>query len=124
MISYDDFSKLDLRVGKIVAVEAVESSHKLLKLKVDLGQPFGERTIVAGIKKMYTTEELLGQLVVVLANLEPKELAGIKSEGMLLCACPESVDQLRTDSVKEQTKENGPVLLVPLNQVHPGTKIR
>ncbi|MEM5782676.1 MAG: methionine--tRNA ligase [Candidatus Aenigmatarchaeota archaeon] len=105
MISIDDFNKIDLRVGKIEEAEKIEGT-KLVKLVVNIGEV--RKTIVAGIGEKYDLEELLGQLVIVVNNLEPKEIKGIKSEGMLL-----AVDS-----------ENGPVIIVPLEQVTPGSKVR
>jgi methionyl-tRNA synthetase len=80
-IDYEEFAKVDLRVGKIIAVEAVPKSNKLLKLKIDIGE---ERTIVAGIGKDYTPAELIGKTIVVVANLKPAKLMGVESYGMLL----------------------------------------
>ena len=80
-IDYEEFAKVDLRVGKIIAVEAVPKSNKLLKLKIDIGE---ERTIVAGIGKNYTPAELIGKTIVVVANLKPAKLMGVESYGMLL----------------------------------------
>jgi len=83
MISLDEFSKLDIRVGVVRSAERVPGTTKLLKLTVDLGE---ERTLVAGIAEHYTPEELVGKSIVILANLEPKVIRGIKSQGMLLAA--------------------------------------
>ena len=80
-IDYDEFAKVDLRVGKIMAAEAVPKSNKLLKLKIDIGE---ERTIVAGIGKDYTPAELIGRKIVIVANLKPAKLMGVESYGMLL----------------------------------------
>lgn len=83
-IAYSDFEKLDLRVAKIMAAEAIETSEKLVKLSLDVG---GEsRQIIAGIKKYYSPEELVGKLIVIVANLEPRKLMGEESMGMLLAA--------------------------------------
>ena len=82
-IEYADFEKVDLRVAKIVAAEAIPKSSKLLKLKIDMD---GERTLVAGIAKEYKPEELVGKKIVVVANLKPTKLMGIESQGMLLAA--------------------------------------
>lgn len=81
-IEYDDFGKLDLRVGVIKEASAVPKSKKLLILKVDLG--FEMRTIVSGISQFYQPEELINKRIVVLANLKPAKLMGIESQGMLL----------------------------------------
>ncbi len=83
-ISFDDFSRMDIRVSKIVAAEKVAKTKKLLKLTVDTG--IDVRTIVSGIAEFFTPEELIGKQVLVLVNLEPRELKGIKSEGMILMA--------------------------------------
>lgn len=83
-IDFEDFEKLDLRVGQILEAEAVPKSKKLLKLQVNLG--FEVRTIVSGIHLAYKPEELVGKKVVVVANLKPATLMGIESQGMILAA--------------------------------------
>jgi methionyl-tRNA synthetase len=83
-ISYDEFSKLDIRVAEIVGVESVKGADKLYKLQIDVGGT--TKQIVAGIAKQYSTEELLGKKIVVVDNLEPAVIRGEKSEGMLLAA--------------------------------------
>lgn len=84
-ITIDDFSKIQLRVGRILTAEKVEKADKLLKFGVDIN---GEmRTIVSGIAKYYTPDEMVGKSVVVVYNLKPAKLRGIESKGMLLCAC-------------------------------------
>jgi methionyl-tRNA synthetase len=83
-ITYDDFDKLDLRVGKVLEAEKVPKADKLLKLVVDLG--FEKRTILSGIAEYYQPEELVGKLVTVVANLAPRKIRGIESQGMLLMA--------------------------------------
>jgi methionyl-tRNA synthetase len=83
-INYEDFEKLDLRVGKVLAAEKVPKADKLLKLTVDLG--FEKRTILSGIAEYYKPEELVGKLVTVVANLAPRKIRGIESQGMLLMA--------------------------------------
>jgi methionyl-tRNA synthetase len=80
-IDYGEFAKVDLRVAKILAAEAVPKSNKLLKLKIDIGE---ERTIVAGIGNDYTPEELIGKTIVIVANLKSAKLMGVESHGMLL----------------------------------------
>jgi methionyl-tRNA synthetase len=82
IISIDDFAKLDLRIGQVTSAEAVEGSKNLLKLKVDIKDK--ELQVVAGVAKTYSPEEILNQKVVILVNLEPAKLFGIKSEGMIL----------------------------------------
>ncbi|OIO27006.1 methionine--tRNA ligase subunit beta [Candidatus Micrarchaeota archaeon CG_4_10_14_0_2_um_filter_60_11] len=86
-VTYDDFKKLDLRVGTIKAAERVVGSDKLLKLTVSLGSE--ERTLAAGLAELKSPEELVGRKIIVVANLAPRKLRGIESQGMLLAACPE-----------------------------------
>ncbi|MFA5008238.1 MAG: methionine--tRNA ligase subunit beta [Candidatus Omnitrophota bacterium] len=84
MINYEDFSKLELKVAKVLEVSIHPNADKLYVVKVDLGDR--QANIVAGIRSSYTPEELIGKLVVVVANLEPKMLRGVESNGMLLAA--------------------------------------
>lgn len=83
-ITYEDFSKLELRVAKILEVERVESTDKLLRIQIDLG--FEKRQIVAGLAQAYTPDEMVGKSIVVVANLEPAVIRGVESKGMLLAA--------------------------------------
>ena len=106
MITFDEFKKLDLRVAKIIQAEKVEGSEKLIKMQVGIG---GEsRQIVAGIAVNYKPEDLVGRQIIVVANLEPKKLAGLESQGMLLAA----------------DGEEGPIILMPEKPVLPGTIVR
>ena len=86
IISIDDFAKVQLRVARILTAEKVEGSDKLLKLSVKLGEGEPLRTVVSGIAKFYTPEAIEGRQVVLVSNLKPAKLKGIKSEGMILCA--------------------------------------
>lgn len=104
-ISIEDFAKVELKVGEILTAEKVENADKLLKFSVKVGEE--TRTIVSGIAKYYSPEELIGKEVVVVANLKPAKLKGIMSEGMLLCA----VDG---DNV---------VLITPMVKVNSGSKV-
>lgn len=104
-ISIEDFAKVELKVGEIITAEKVENADKLLKFSVKVGEE--TRTIVSGIAKYYSPEELIGKEVVVVANLKPAKLKGIMSEGMLLCA----VDG---DKV---------VLITPMVKVNSGSKV-
>ena len=83
-ISIDDFDKLDLRVAKVISCEEVKKSEKLLKFELDLG--FEKRTILSGIKKWYTPEEMVGKNLIIIANLKPRKMMGIESKGMILSA--------------------------------------
>ncbi len=83
-ISYEDFSRMQFQVGEIIACEAVKKSKKLLCSQVKIGSQV--KQIVSGIKAHYTPEEMVGKKVMVLVNLKPAKLAGVLSEGMLLCA--------------------------------------
>tara|TARA_B100001123_G_scaffold249752_1_gene278820 strand:- start:163 stop:489 length:327 start_codon:yes stop_codon:yes gene_type:complete len=96
IVNFDDFSKLNLRVGKIISAEEVEGSNKLIKMKVDIGNE--ERQIVAGISKYYSLDELTNKIVIVLINLEPRKIFGIESQGMLLASIDgDKVSLLQTD---------------------------
>lgn len=84
-IEYDDFAKVDIRVGKILSAEKIKKSKKLLRLIVDAGEP-EPRQIVAGLADFYDAEELVGKMVNILVNLKPARLCGVESQGMLLAA--------------------------------------
>ncbi|PIR89421.1 MAG: methionine--tRNA ligase subunit beta [Candidatus Harrisonbacteria bacterium CG10_big_fil_rev_8_21_14_0_10_40_38] len=107
-VSFERWKSLDIRVGKISGAERVLGSEKLIKLAVETGEdefPSG-RCIVAGIGLKYEPENLIGREVTIIANLEPRKLMGIESQGMLLAA-----------------NDDGPVLLIPEREVPPGSKI-
>lgn len=82
-IQYDDFQKLDIRVANVIAAQVVENADKLLQLTLDAGE-LGERTVVSGIREWYAPEDLVGRQVIYLANLEPRMLRGVESQGMIL----------------------------------------
>lgn len=90
MISFDDFQKLDIKIGTIIEAEKVEDADKLLKLKVDLGDDPStssgqdKRTLIAGIAENYKPEDIIGKQIPILTNLEPKIIKGIESKGMIL----------------------------------------
>jgi len=84
MINFDDFLKMDIRIGKVLNVEEHPNADKLYVLRVDIGEK--EIQLVAGIKNYYAADELIGRNIVVLTNLEPRTLRGIESQGMLLAA--------------------------------------
>lgn len=105
-INYEYFQKIHLRVARILDADRVVGSEKLIKLQLDLGDE--ERQIVAGIGKAYAPENLKGREIVIVANLEPRSLMGIQSQGMLLAA---SIGDL-------------PTLLMPEKEVAPGSKIQ
>ena len=83
-IAYDDFAKLDMRTATVLHAEPVEKADKLLKINLDLG--FEKRTVVSGIAKHYAPEEIIGKKVVLLANLAPRKIRGVESQGMILMA--------------------------------------
>ncbi len=87
-IAIDDFAKIDLRVGQVISAERVRGADKLLHLKVDIGEP-EPRTLLAGIAEAYAPEQLVGRKVVVVANLQPRKLRGIESNGMIVAASVE-----------------------------------
>lgn len=106
MITIEDFFQTELKVARVTAAEPIPNSHKLLKLSVDLGDE--TRVLVAGIAKEYPPEDLLGRQIVVVTNLQPAQLMGVESQGMVLAA---SVD-------------GKPVLLGPDQTVPDGTPVR
>jgi len=106
-IQFEDFLKLDLRVGTIKQAEAHPRADKLLVLQVDLGSE--QRQIIAGLRGYYEPEQLVGHQIVVLTNLPPRKMRGLDSNGMLLAAVTEDESQV--------------VLLTTEKQVAPGTKV-
>lgn len=107
-ITIDDFAKIQLKVGKVVECQKVEKADKLLCSKIDLGEG-APRTIVSGIAKYYTPEEMVGKQVIVVTNLKPVKLRGIESQGMVLCA----------------SDENGNLALVtPEKEIGAGSEVR
>ena len=84
-IGIEDFAKVDMRVGQVLSAEPVKGADKLLHLKIDIGEP-EPRTIVAGIAEAYSPQQLVGRKVVIVANLQPRKLRGITSNGMIVAA--------------------------------------
>ncbi len=103
-ISFDEFQELDIRVAEILEAEEIEGADDLLKLEVDVGDE--ERQVVAGVKQFYSTDDLVGRRVVVLANMKPSEIFGVESQAMLLAAGDEAD------------------LLTTVGDSEPGTRIR
>lgn len=88
-IAYSDFTKLDIRIGTVLAAELVPETDKLIKCTIDFGE-LGERTIVSGIAQWKKPEELIGKQFPYIINLAPRTLRGVESQGMLLAASDES----------------------------------
>lgn len=107
-ISYDDFAKLDIRLGTIAAVERVPDTDKLLKCTIDLGEELGKRTIVSGIAEWKEPADLIGKQCPYIVNLAPRMLRGVESSGMLLALSDDS----------------GVALLHPEREVPPGTALK
>jgi tRNA-binding protein len=105
MINFEEFKNIDLKIAKIISVSRIEESEKLLKIEVELGEE--ERIIVAGIANYYSSEELINKKVVIVANLEPRIIFGIESQGMIL-------------AVKD---EDDLSVLVPDKEIKSGLKI-
>ena len=106
MITFDDFKRLDIRIGRVISAERVEGTDKLLKLEIDLGTE--KRQLVAGMAEFFQSEQLIGKELPVLVNLEPRKIRGIESKGMIL-----AVDI-----------EGRPILLGPEEEVPPGSIVR
>ena len=107
MVSFEEFKKIELKIAKIVSAEAIEGKDKLYKLTIEIGEE-KPRTLVAGLRPFYSREELEGEQIVVVANLDPKPLGGILSQGMLLAV---------------QDKEGKYSLLTPDSEAEPGTAV-
>ena len=101
--TFDDFNKMDIRTGTITAAERVPKTEKLLKLTIDTGMD--QRTVVSGIAAHYNPEEIIGQQVTILVNLEPRKIKGIESQGMILMAEDAATGKLIFVQPKEATKE-------------------
>lgn len=109
IITFEDFVKVDLRVGEIKNVEEIEGADKLWKLNIGLGKEIDERTICAGIKEYYSKEELMNKKIIVVVNLAPRKMRGVISEGMLLAA---------------SDKEKGKVVLIsPEKEIDNGSRV-
>lgn len=112
-IHYDDFAKVEIRVGTVIAAELIPETDKLIKCTIDFGDPLsgglGTRTIVSGIALFRTPEELVGKQLPYIVNLEPRMLRGVESQGMLLAASPGG---------------DGLALLIPDSPVPNGTKLK
>lgn len=110
-ISFDQFAELDIRTATVLSCEAIEGADRLYKLTLDVGNPeqggLGQRVVASGIKEWYTPEDLIGKQIVYLANLEPRMLRGVESQGMILAGGDET-----------------PVLLQPGKPTSNGAKIR
>lgn len=115
MINFDDFAKIDLRVGTILEAEEVEGSEKLIKQIVDFGE-LGKKQVLSGIKKWYKPSQLVGKQFVYVFNLEPRKMMGLDSEGMILA----------TDTKKPYPISGSlrAVLIKPSSKVPAGTKLR
>lgn len=104
-ISFDEFKRIEIRIGKIVSAEGIEGSNKLLKLQVDFSTE--QRQILAGIAKYYKPDALIGKLCPFVFNLEPKIIGELESQGMILAA-----------------DDNGPVLIHPDKEIPPGSIVK
>ncbi len=107
-INYEDFIKADLRVASIKKAERVDGSEKLVRLEVEVGDD--ERQIVAGIGKSYSPEDIIGKQIIIVANLKPRKLMGVESQGMLLAASDET-----------EGEEREIVLLTTMGDIEPGS---
>jgi methionine--tRNA ligase beta chain len=105
VITFEDFMKLEIRIGKVLTAEKVEGTDKLIKLEIDLGSE--QRVLIAGVAESYEPEYLIGKEVPVLTNLEPCKIRGIMSQGMILAA----------------NVEGKPIVLHPEREVPPGTPV-
>ncbi len=105
-ITYEDFTKLDIRAGTVVSAERVEGSEKLIKLQVDFGPQIGQKQILTGLLKWYKPEDLIGIQTTFILNLPPRKMMGLISEGMIL-ALGLSDDQKPTLLKPKKKVKNG-----------------
>ena len=110
IVDFSDWEKLELRIAQIKEVEEIEGADKLWKLTLDVGEEVGERIVCAGIKEHYSKEELEGKKIILFANLAPRKLRGIESQGMVLAAVNED--------------ENKVILISPEKDVEVGSRVR
>ncbi len=106
--SFEDFKRLDFRVGKVIKAEDISGAKSLIRLTVDFGK-IGKRIILSGIKKWYQTKDLEGKNYIFVVNLEPKKMMGEESQGMILAA--------------EDEKSENCILLIPEKETSPGVKV-
>jgi methionyl-tRNA synthetase len=109
LIDIQYLSKLQLKVARVEAAEAVPKSKKLVRLQIDLGPQLGKRQIPAGILPYYAPETLVGRKIIVVVNLQPATLMGIESQGMLLAALTEDRSRLALLTVSEDLPEGSAV---------------
>jgi methionine--tRNA ligase beta chain len=109
IVDFSDWEKLDLRVAEIIEVEEIENADKLYKLTLDVGE-IGERIVCAGLKQYYSKDELKGRKIILFANLAPRKMRGIESQGMVLAAVNKDESEVR--------------LISPESDIEVGSKIR
>lgn len=112
-VSFEDFKKVELKIGRVRAADRVPDSDKLIRLSVNFGEMSSDgaeqdRQVIAGIGKAYSPDALIGQDMLFITNLEPRTIMGLESQGMVLAA----------------SDENGPVVLVPERKVDPGSSLK
>ncbi len=103
LIKFEDFAKVDMRIGTVLSAEEPERSDKLIKMEVDFGR-IGKRQILAGIKAWYKPEDLVGKQMVFVVNIESKKMMGLESQGMILAA---DFDDKAVILLPEENVENG-----------------
>lgn len=109
IVSFDEWCKIDLRVGQITEVDDIENADKLYRLTVDLGD-FGKRIVCAGLKQHYGKDDLLNKRIILFVNLKPRIMKGIESQGMLLAAVNENEEKV--------------VLITPDDEIELGSRVR
>ena len=107
-VEFSDWEKLDLRVAEIISVENIEGADKLYKIEIDVGE-IGKRIICAGLKEYYSADELIGKKIIYFANLKPRKMRGIESQGMLLAASTDNHEKV--------------VLIIPEKEIENGARI-
>lgn len=120
-ITFEDFAKVDLRVARVIAAEPHPNADKLLKLQLDDGSGT-PRQICAGIKAYYTPEQMVGKLIVIVANLAPRTIRGEESRGMLLAASDAPKDAA-PGAAADPAVERHVVVLQPMSEIPPGSVV-
>ena len=122
IVTFDDWSKLDLRVAQIKNVEEIEGADKLYKIELDVGEEMGERIICAGLKPYYSKEDLIGKKIIYFSNLSPRKMKGIESQGMLLAAST-SDHELPSGAPQSSECRGKVILIVPESDIELGSRI-
>jgi len=122
MISFEEFKKVELKIGKILEAERVDGSEKLLKLKVDFGES-EPRQVISGIAKSYKLEKLVGKEFLFTTNLEPRNIMGFESQAMILATVKKGRKKSVSSYVDGNRDGDEVILMKPIKKVKPGSEL-